>query len=369
MSAALAELHADVAAARNGDTLAFERVVRATQGLVSSIAFAAVRDRTLSEEVAQDALIVAWRKLPQLRNPAAFLPWLRELTRNLATSRLRAPVHRTELLSIDEFESLVAQAAGPGESLQREREAALLASLLEELDADLREPLLLFYREGESSQQVAALLGLSDAAVRKRLSRARQALRAGWLERAGQLAVVTAPAATWSATVMSAVALGSAKTAGAATLAAAGAKGGAAGGLGTLLLAALPGVLGGLLGVVGGVRGELLGVEDEVARREILRTGWHMGICVLLAALGIAYAEGPALAIAAFGFLLLALAWLAVWRMHRIRREHLRRSGLDADQMRSRLQRRLLVGVFGLLAGGLCGGLGLWLGGSQAGWW
>src|SRR5690606_42140742 len=39
------------------------------------------------------------------------------------------------------------------------------------------------YREDQSSKQVAALLGLSDAAVRKRLSRARQALREDLLER------------------------------------------------------------------------------------------------------------------------------------------------------------------------------------------
>jgi len=53
--------------------------------------------------------------------------------------------------------------------------------------------LLLYYREGQNSRQVAELLGLSDAAVRKRLSRARRSLRSDLLSRFGDFARATAP--------------------------------------------------------------------------------------------------------------------------------------------------------------------------------
>jgi RNA polymerase sigma factor (sigma-70 family) len=364
MSTTLTLLHADVVAARDGDRGAFERIVRATQGLVTSIAFAQVRDRELSEDVAQDALLTVWRKLPQLREASAFLPWLRELTRNLATSRQRAPAARAESLPLDDFDDLVAQATGPGELLDQAQSAQLLSALLDELDPELREPLLLFHREGESSQQVADLLGLSDAAVRKRLSRARSRLREGWLARVGQLAVVTAPGAGWSAALMTSLGA-AAPAASAATVVGGGAK---AFGFGASF-AALPGVLGGLLGVAGGVRGELRGVDDPELRRAIIRTGWQMAGAVVIAAFGLALAQTPAHAIAAFAFLLLALAWLALWRMHVLRRERLRRAGQHNAAARAWLRRRFAFGLFGLVLGGVCGSLGLFVGGRAAGWW
>src|SRR3546814_18507079 len=58
---------------------------------------------------------------------------------------------------------------------QDEREQAA-TELIAALPEDSREVLLLYYRQGQSSQQVATQLGHSDAAVRKRLPRARPGL-------------------------------------------------------------------------------------------------------------------------------------------------------------------------------------------------
>lgn len=370
MSAQLVALHDDVTAARGGDRMAFERVVRATQGLASSIAFSHVRDRALSEDIVQEALLAVWRKLPQLRNPAAFLPWLREITRNLALSRMRAPLARAQTVSIDDFDELVAQAAEPADSLQQARESELLATMLDKLDADLREPLLLFYREGESTRQVAALLGLSDATIRKRLSRARSKLRADWLSRMGRLAVATAPTAATTGAVMTALTMTAptASAAAAVTLAS-GVKSGALAGLGSALLAALAAASGGLLGVFGGVRGELRGIDDAQTRHAIVRSGWQLAAMVVIASIGIALATEAWQGVAAFGFLVIGLGYLAVWRMHRIRCAHALLAGPLSAQTRAHLRRRLWIGIAGYLGGGAMGGTGLWFGGRAAGWW
>src|SRR5262245_28673542 len=81
-----------VVAAASGDADAFGRIVGATSGMVASIALAIVRDVELSQEVAQDVFLSAWRDLRKLRNAASFLPWLRQMTRNRAHHALRSRI-------------------------------------------------------------------------------------------------------------------------------------------------------------------------------------------------------------------------------------------------------------------------------------
>src|SRR3546814_4743718 len=118
----------------------------------------------------------AWQNRKRLQNPASFLPWLRQINRNLARDHLRANRHRP--LDGEGAEIAISLAADPSPTpaqqlFQGEREQAT-TELIAALPEDSRELLLLYSRERQSSQQVATLLGLSDAAVRKRLSRARQ---------------------------------------------------------------------------------------------------------------------------------------------------------------------------------------------------
>src|SRR5437870_1758670 len=79
---------ADVAAAARGEVAAFERLVKAHQSLVCSIALAIVRNIEASEEVAQETFIAVWRNLSKLRSPESFRPWLRQLTRARANDFL-----------------------------------------------------------------------------------------------------------------------------------------------------------------------------------------------------------------------------------------------------------------------------------------
>ena len=78
-----------VLAAAQGDSDAYSRLVDETSPLVSSIALAIVRDVELSRDVAQDVFLSVWRDLKKLRNPASFLPWLRQTVRNRAKTALR----------------------------------------------------------------------------------------------------------------------------------------------------------------------------------------------------------------------------------------------------------------------------------------
>lgn len=197
----------ELPAAARGDRAAYGRIVHASQNAVTAVALAITRDVTTSEDIAQDAFLSAWQHLARLQNPASFLPWLRQITRNLAHDHLRA--RRQRPLDGEAAELAIAHAADPQATpMQRlidDERDTVAADLISELPDESREVLLLFYREGRSSRQVATLLGLSDAAVRKRLSRARQSVRDDLLKRFADFARDTAPGAAFALTVTTAL--------------------------------------------------------------------------------------------------------------------------------------------------------------------
>jgi RNA polymerase sigma factor (sigma-70 family) len=267
-------VHTHYPAAARGDRDAYGRIVAGCQSTVTSIALAIVRDVQTSEDIAQEAFLSAWQNLRKLNNPASFLPWLRQITRNLARDHLRGQVHRRA--PAGDIEAALAAVAdphpGPPERLAHAQEEAAAADVIDRLPEESREVLLLYYREGQSSRQVASLLGLQDAAVRKRLSRARQLVRDELLQRLGEFAKATAPGAGFTAAV-AALLMTSAPPAAAAATFGLGALGAANGvaklGLGALGGAAA-GTAGGLLGVWLGVRKLLAEPFDERERRGVI---------------------------------------------------------------------------------------------------
>ena len=308
-------LQRELPAARGGCTQSYGRIVLACQNTVTAIALAITRDVQASEDIAQEAFIKAWQQLNRLNNMASFLPWLRQITRNLARDWLRA--NRNRPLSGEAAEIVIGMTADPApgavEAMARVEEELAAEEIISALPEDSREILLLFYREGQSSQQVAALLGLSDAAVRKRLSRARATVRVEMLKRFGEFARGSAPSAAFTMLVVGSLA-GTMPVASAATVIGSGVLGSGLGKLGSGGLAG--GIAGGSLGaiaqhltenpaILGGVIGGLIGgsityaltwwylarfCSDAGERRQVQRfmwlnmsTGSSVVFCLMLA--------------------------------------------------------------------------------------
>ena len=87
-----------VESAAGGDVDAFGQLLNATSGMVTSIVLAIVRDVDMSQDIAQEVFLSAWRDLKKLRNPASFLPWLRQIARNHAHHALRTRIRRRRWL-------------------------------------------------------------------------------------------------------------------------------------------------------------------------------------------------------------------------------------------------------------------------------
>jgi RNA polymerase sigma factor (sigma-70 family) len=158
-----------ITACKAGDTAAFGMVVERYQRAVVAVAYAAVRDRVLAEDVAQDAFVTAWTKLASLRDAERLPAWLCGIARNVARARRR--VRGREVGETD-----AAGETTPYTSLDDAQREAAVAAALARVPLPYREPLVLVYCEAQSAKDVARALGTSDAAVHQRLSRGRALL-------------------------------------------------------------------------------------------------------------------------------------------------------------------------------------------------
>lgn len=306
-----ATLESDVLLAGKGDEAAFRRLVESSANTVCSIALAIVRNVEASEDIAQEAFLAAWSNLRNLRNPASFLPWLRQVTRNQA--HLWQREHRREIPD----ESIVAAAmdARPSatDNLLADEERRLLAEVLDQLPDEAREVLVLYYREGSSTRHVAELLGISDDAVRQRLSRSRALLREEMMERFGRTIARTAPGAAFASAVAGALTF-AAPTASAAVIATAAGKVTAA----TIVKASAIGGVLGWFGVLMGMR-YLEPTFDEQEARELRRFRNIVLAVVTIGAVAVALNSSSAMRLlVAVQTLYLALGYLYAFRLPRI---------------------------------------------------
>lgn len=160
-----------LAASLEGKTHAFAELVERHQSAVCAVSYANTGDNSISEDVAQEAFVAAWRTLDTLRDPGRFKSWVCGIARNLASKARRASSRIGP-------ETEVADAQPSAEdALDHARQEAAVWAALEALSATYREPLVLFYREGRSTKEVAEALALSVPSVEQRLSRGRKQLR------------------------------------------------------------------------------------------------------------------------------------------------------------------------------------------------
>ncbi len=292
----------------SGDHDAFGRIVERYQSLVCALAYSACGDLARSEDLAQETFIAAWRQLAALKEPAKLKYWLCGIVRNLIHNSVRAQT-RNPLATAVALEDEVAAGPeweAPSDEAMSKEEQTILWRVLETLPRSYRDPLVLFYRSGDSTAEVADALELSEEAVRQRLSRGRAMLN----ERVTRLVESglrrSNPTKAFAVAVLAALPLASAQ-AGVASGVAATAKGSGAlktaTGFGAFVVALvnIVPVLSGFVGLWGHV-------ENTRTRRERRFVAWtNLGLVVW----GIALALGGGLVLGGGSFYGLQRAWIA----------------------------------------------------------
>jgi len=174
-------------ASRNGNAQAFGVLVSRYQALICAITYGATGDSGRSEELAQDAFLRAWRGLGQLQDLSKFRAWLCSIARNTVQNWFRSQGRDVagRAASLEAAAEATSRESGPEEVVMFEEQQALIRQALEQMPEGVREPLILFYREGKSTREVAVQLGLTEEAARQRIYRGRSLLReqvAGMIE-------------------------------------------------------------------------------------------------------------------------------------------------------------------------------------------
>lgn len=166
-----------VSRAQNGDRAAFAALVREHQDEVYTLARRLVGDPHLASDVAQEALIRAWRALPSFRGDARLSTWLYRITVNTAwTQKKRAGRHQGS--PIDDHHDLAAPADAEhpetaGEILELR---GRLRAALDRLPDAHREVVVLKDIYGWSHAEIADSMAISVTAAKVRLHRARARL-------------------------------------------------------------------------------------------------------------------------------------------------------------------------------------------------
>ena len=168
--------------AQSGDTAAFRELVERHQARAYTLALRILRSAPDAEEVSQDAFVRAWTALPGFRGEASFATWVYRIVARRAFDRAQILKNRrAREQAEDSFHDLAAPEAGDDDSLR----AALLQRLVASLSPAQRAAVTMFYYEGRSVEQVAAILSMPENTVKTHLLRARAALRTAWTHTLG----------------------------------------------------------------------------------------------------------------------------------------------------------------------------------------
>lgn len=169
-----------VGRAVDGDTGAFETLIRRHGPLMRAYTARIVGSMADADDVVQDAFHTAWRRLPELRDPAAVRPWLMRIASRLAFTSLRRKPAEVEL---PDLESALPTDTQPEYVAVRNAQLKALSAALDTLPEDQRRCWLLREVGELSYDDIAQEMERPTATVRGKLARARASIYAqmeGW---------------------------------------------------------------------------------------------------------------------------------------------------------------------------------------------
>jgi RNA polymerase sigma-70 factor (ECF subfamily) len=176
-----------VRAAKAGDRTAFDELVRATHADAYTLAYRLTGNEEDARDVVQEAYLRAYKGLKKFRGDAQFTTWLYRITANCASTALgkRAKHRHDELVDdaplIDERPEVDPELRADA-ALDRVR----VTEALEDLPPNLRAVVVLRDIYDLPHEAIAGELGISEAAAKVRLHRARRKLRERLLPMRGE---------------------------------------------------------------------------------------------------------------------------------------------------------------------------------------
>jgi len=173
-----------VAAAKSGDTAAFEELVNRYEKKIFRLTMNITRNHEDAEDAMQDAFLKAYAHLNNFQEDSRFYTWLVRIAANEALMRLRK--RRPNQFSLDEpiegDDDLMPReiedwGPSPEQRYAQSEMNGILSHVIDQLEPDFRVVFLLRDVEGLSTEETAEAVGISVPATKSRLLRARLKLR------------------------------------------------------------------------------------------------------------------------------------------------------------------------------------------------
>jgi len=173
-----------VQAAKSGDLAAFEELVNRYERRIFRLTMHITQNREDAEDATQDAFLKSFKNLEGFEGGSRFYTWLVRIAVNEALMRLRK--RRPNVVSLDEpieaEEDLIPKqikdwGPTPEQRFANSELNSILSNAISELEPAYRTVFLLRDTEQLSTEETAKMLGISEAAVKSRLLRARLKLR------------------------------------------------------------------------------------------------------------------------------------------------------------------------------------------------
>ncbi|MGQ9705419.1 MAG: RNA polymerase sigma factor [bacterium] len=160
-----------------GDELSFEMIVERHKDMVHRIAYSIVRNRTIAEDVSEETFIKLYYKANTFKGKSKFTTWLYSITSNTAKNHLRDIIRKHSDINIEEIITLKSNIV----ELDRQADVSLINQrineAIEKLPKRQREVFVMRYLNGLNINETADILGISQGAVKAKLSFAIRMLR------------------------------------------------------------------------------------------------------------------------------------------------------------------------------------------------
>jgi len=162
-----------VVAAQRGDQVAFIDLLRVRVDRLFAISRRILRDVDRAEDALQDALVIAWRDLPDLRDPDRFDFWIQRLLANMCIEHARRDRRRYAKLQMLPLDGQTAP-----DEIAGVVDRDVVDRAFRRLRPEERAVLVLRHYLGYEPTVIAEVMGVPAGTIRSRLHHAHRAMRA-----------------------------------------------------------------------------------------------------------------------------------------------------------------------------------------------